>query len=654
MEEGLTERKTKDTKMASSSSNENVAVEAGEEYPYTYPYPSNLSATSFISVKLSGRDEYIMWKTQMLCLLKSHGMFGFIDGTLTISPQTSSTSVSGKEKLGGDDHNHWLWTRSDALVKDYLCSYYPSTTTSTIGCYLYKQQEEQRRAEIHHELYEATLSTDWGRVDRILSGGVITVTDKITKNGNTALYVAVGGTNKPEFLERLLEVTPNINTQLLDMQNSDGSTLLHVAAIVGNNEAVDILVERNSDLLLAKDSEGRTPLALALSNMNTQTARHLLEHINNTDDIQKDALFSGTTGDELLVTVISSKDFRLANDLVKSYKIFHSDAVLTAIAQNFPPELNKVEKYIAFDVRSITVKGMLNYMVPRSILSWVVRLMAIIFCLAYPRMIGFVILYLMTLKILGWIIIKERVRNHCAAEELSKTVSRLIKNSNDPSSYHHYYTNPILEATRQNACKVVQDIVSFFPNAIWSTNEDGHNILQYAVINRSIKVYKLLHKKSEHKNMYRNIKDSSGNNLLHLAARLAPDNKLNFISGAALQIQRELKWFKEVEGFVCPLNIKQKNSFNETPQMVFTREHKELVIEGEKWMKATAHSYTITAALITTVVFAAAITVPGGNDNMGIPNFTNKTAFIVFAVSDAISLVASLISLFMFLSILTA
>ncbi|KAL7592978.1 hypothetical protein Lser_V15G32875 [Lactuca serriola] len=691
-----TERKTKDTNMASSSSNEYVAVEAGEEYPYTYPYPSNLSATSFISVKLSGRDEYILWKTQMLCLLKSHGMFGFIDGTLTISPQTSSTSVSGKEKLGAD-HNHWLWTRSDALVKgwilgslatetltnvlkrlteklhqetnaddfsakdlwDELQTIYaptvlPQLLPQLVVVDLDKQQEEQIRAEIHHELYEATLSTDWGRVDRILSGGVITVIDKITKNGNTALHVAVGATNKPEFLERLLEVTPNINTQLLDMQNSDGSTLLHVAAIVGNNEAVDILVERNSDLLLAKDNEGRTPLALALSNMNTQTARHLLEHINNTDDIQKDALFSGRSGDELLVTVISSKDFRLANDLVKSYKIFHSDAVLTAIAQNFPPELNKVEKYIAFDVRSITVKGILNYMVPRSIQSWVVRLMAIIFCLAYPGMIGFVILYLMILKILGWIIIKKRVRNHCAAEELSKTVSRLIKNLNDPSSYHHYYTNPILEATRQNACKVVQDIVSFFPNAIWSTNEDGHNILQYAVINRSIKVYKLLHKKSEHKNMYRNIKDSSGNNLLHLAARLAPDNKLNLISGAALQIQWELQWFKEVEGFVCPLNIKQKNSFNETPQMVFTREHKELVIEGEKWMKATAHSYTITAALITTVVFAAAITVPGGNDNMGIPNFTNKTSFIVFAVSDAISLVASLISLFMFLSILTA
>lgn len=50
----------------------------------------------------------------------------------------------------------------------------------------------------------------------------------------------------------------------------------------------------------------------------------------------------------------------------------------------------------------------------------------------------------------------------------------------------------------------------------------------------------------------------------------------------ALQIQRELQWFKEVERFVCSLEIT-----HEIPQMVFTREHKDLVIEGEKWMKTT-------------------------------------------------------------------
>nr|GFB22193.1 ankyrin repeat-containing domain, PGG domain protein [Tanacetum cinerariifolium] len=177
-------------------------------------------------------------------------------------------------------------------------------------------------------------------------------------------------------------------------------------------------------------------------------------------------------------------------------------------------------------------------------------------------------------------------------------------------------------------------------------NEDGHNFIQYSVINRSEKIYNLLYEMSDHKNIYKTIKDSSGNNLLHLAARLAPTKKLNLISGAALQIQRELQWFQEVERFVCPLNRIQNNTDDETPEMVFTREHKNLVIEGENWIKKTAESYTITAALIVTIVFAAAITVPGGNNQeSGIPVFTNNIAFTVFAISDAISLFTAVTSL---------
>lgn len=109
-----TRKKKEYSKMASSSSNQYATVEVGEE-EYTYPYPSNLSVASFISVKLSGRDIYGIWKMQMVCLLKSQDMFGFIDGTL-VSPQTD---VSGKEKVG-DHNNHRLWARSDSLVKGWI------------------------------------------------------------------------------------------------------------------------------------------------------------------------------------------------------------------------------------------------------------------------------------------------------------------------------------------------------------------------------------------------------------------------------------------------------------------------------------------------------------------------------------------------------
>ncbi|KAK9075765.1 hypothetical protein SSX86_004094 [Deinandra increscens subsp. villosa] len=598
------------------------------------PYPSHVFVPSFLTVKLSGRDKYNVWKTQILCLLESHDMLAFI-----LPSETTSVSLKG-------------WRRSDALVKGWILGslseqallyvafdnytakdiwdklkiiYGPPAAPLIIQQPAADVEEEEssilensisqdtkdknrkeadERAKVHQSLYEATLSQSFGDIYYILKDGKVKVTDKITINGNTALHVAVGTTKNMEFIEHMLNLAVQDNPQL-DMQNSEGSTLLHVAAIVGNLDAAKILVEKNHDLLFAKDNEGQTPLARALSNMHTETCLYLLNHSTNTRDIESGTLFDCTSGDDLLVNAISSKDYYSALVLSRHYRNLHSDAVLMAIAQNFPQKLNIWDRTF---YKSTHFK-----------------------------------------------FVEKGAQTHCDATDLLKSICNLIKGSKDSVSHHYYYTSPILEATRQNAYEVVVMIISYFPNAIWSANEDGHNIIQCAVINRSEKVYNLLYQMSEHKNIYRTIKDPFENNLLHLAARLAPTNKLNIISGAALQIQRELQWFKEVEGFVCPLNIIQKNSFGETPQTVFTREHKELVIEGEKWMKTTAESYTITAALITTIVFAAAITVPGGsNQETGIPMFTNKTAFKVFAISDAISLFTSVTSLLMFLSILTA
>ncbi|KAL8209303.1 hypothetical protein R6Q57_006035 [Mikania cordata] len=399
------------------------------------------------------------------------------------------------------------------------------------------------------------------------------------------------------------------DNQQLDMRNSEGSTLLHVAATVGNTEAANMLVERNPYLLYEKDNEGQTPVDRALSNMHTNTYMYLLDEYLKSQDLERGALFGSS---EFLVNAISSKDYDLAFKMTKFIRdpetllTAKGDTVLTAIAQNFPPKLNFLERHVM----------LLFSHVPA------------------------------TFKFVEAAQRKEKAYSD-AIELLQFTCCAI----NTPTTCE----NAIFEATRQNAVKAVKMIVSRFRDAIWSSNENGHNIIQYAVINRSEKVYNLLYQMSEHKYIYRTIKDPFKNNLLHLAARLAPENKLNSISGAALQIQQELQWFKEVESFVYPLNVIQKNAFGETPQMVFTKEHKNLLIEGEKWMKETAQSYTITAALITTIVFAAAITVPGGNKQEdGIPVFTNNVAFTVFAVSDAISFFTSVTSLLMFLSILTA
>uniref|UniRef100_A0A251TS25 Putative ankyrin repeat-containing domain, PGG domain protein n=1 Tax=Helianthus annuus TaxID=4232 RepID=A0A251TS25_HELAN len=202
-------------------------------------------------------------------------------------------------------------------------------------------------------------------------------------------------------------------------------------------------------------------------------------------------------------------------------------------------------------------------------------------------------------------------------EEAKKFLKHLcdeIDKTNNSRTHHPCYTRPILEAACQNAYDVVEEILSRSPEAIQSKDTRGYDIIQLAIINRSAKIYNLIYDVDERKNLHKMYKDSSKNNMLHLAGRLAPSSVLNQRTGAALQLQLELQWREEVKKLVIPTYICEENIFKETPDMVFTREHKDLVKEGEQWMKTTAESCSITAALITTIVFAAAITVPGGNN----------------------------------------
>ncbi|XP_076902162.1 ankyrin repeat-containing protein NPR4-like [Bidens hawaiensis] len=99
----------------------------------------------------------------------------------------------------------------------------------------------------------------------------------------------------------------------------------------------------------------------------------------------------------------------------------------------------------------------------------------------------------------------------------------------------------------------------------------------------------------------------------------------------------------------------QRNIRGKTPSTIFTESHDKLAKEGEEWMKDRANSGIIVATLIATVVFTSAITVPGGtNSGNGLPIFSKRLCFVVFAVSDALALFMSASSMLMFLGILTA
>ncbi|GKV48700.1 hypothetical protein SLEP1_g55503 [Rubroshorea leprosula] len=157
--------------------------------------------------------------------------------------------------------------------------------------------------------------------------------------------------------------------------------------------------------------------------------------------------------------------------------------------------------------------------------------------------------------------------------------------------------------------EIAIEIAKAQEDILWTSTdpEDSRTMFAYAIAHRQEEVAKFLYERKADKFCGT---DEDGNNNLHPAARLAPHFQLDRISGAALRLQSELRWFKSVEAIVPRFYNEQKNKNGETPYQVFVKEHENLLKVAEDWVQRTAQSSTFVGALIFTSMFAAAFTVP--------------------------------------------
>ncbi|KDO39163.1 hypothetical protein CISIN_1g037504mg [Citrus sinensis] len=204
-------------------------------------------------------------------------------------------------------------------------------------------------------------------------------------------------------------------------------------------------------------------------------------------------------------------------------------------------------------------------------------------------------------------------------------------NQNPRGIFQRYFNLGAKAVENERALELVEllweNFLFKYPDLIWKFDENGHTIFHIAVSNRMREIFKFIFEISSVADLLFDSKDKDGNNILHLAGKLPPLNRLNIVSVAALQLQRELLWFQEVKKVVPRKFAEEKNNDGLTPGDLFIKEHEELKKKGETWVKDNASSCMIVATLITTVVFGAAITVPGGyKEGIGrlcltLPNF---------------------------------
>jgi hypothetical protein len=104
----------------------------------------------------------------------------------------------------------------------------------------------------------------------------------------------------------------------------------------------------------------------------------------------------------------------------------------------------------------------------------------------------------------------------------------------------------VFNAVKHGIVEFIVEIVRHYPDIIWCEDDLNRGIFLYATLQRQEKIFSLIYKMGAKKNSMATSWDKYHNNILHQAAFLAPSSQLDRVSGAALQMQRELQWYKVI------------------------------------------------------------------------------------------------------------
>ncbi|XP_076945383.1 uncharacterized protein LOC143616442 [Bidens hawaiensis] len=479
-------------------------------------------------------------------------------------------------------------------------------------------------------LFQAATKGDWEAAKALLGHRPKLVHYAITENKETLLHIAASAESTKAVENFVKNLVNLMDMKDLELQNRSYDIALSLAAQAGNIETAKIMMEKNRHLIDISNDNRIMPLYMAALFAKPDMVRYLYDKSNH---MRGDCWVNENRG-WVLQKCVEAEIFDVALKIVDDYpnlafKKRLLSNVLLALAHN-AGAFEKKETYVFKIIMSMfNVKVRLHEKDTEA--------------MQFLR------------KIWEKIVImpKREIDDILRGQPLK--VETYPSSPTKNGYYKTYLSRILFVATKMGNTRFIVELVRLYPDLIWKVDDKEKTIFHLAVRCRQINIYKLLFEVGAMKDLITPMKDYKGNNMLHMVAKRIKQKRLQHVSGAAFQMQRELLWYKEVEKMVPPKLRQEKNNGGQTPQELFTETREKLLKEGGEWMKHTSSQCMVVATLIATIVFAAAFTLPGGyNQNTGIPFFSKEPSLIIFVISDAVSLICSSTSILMFLSILTS
>ncbi|KAE9449792.1 hypothetical protein C3L33_18300, partial [Rhododendron williamsianum] len=519
---------------------------------------ANIAMLGIVHEQLT-EDNYEYWKVCLESYLISQGLWDVVTGK---KPQPA------KDADGYED-----WTRKNASAlhaiqlscgPDIYKKFRKTTSAKDAWEHLVPSQlrwpddhedsveENGKKSEkcvidkFHHlsyrTLYNAIENGDWEETKRLLDMGGNSVSARITSKGDTALHVAImaGHLGIAEKLVILMSADD------LEITNEFGSTALSLAAISGCTKLAKAMVDKNPKLVTVSNDlhiDGAIPVIVA-SLYNRKDMVHYLYKVTPIDELSPE---KGHNGSTLLHCLISAEIYDVALALLEEYPKLgltedrFGKYTLRILAQK--PSAFPSGNKLAFWRR-----WMYSCEFPwfRRV-AFVAESRGFVGLSASDAMGLFGELVSCLLKSFGMEDIPDVYHTKLVHGEALKILSCICKEI--PKLSESQLTDigideMIYDAVKHGILEFIVELIKCDPPIIWRKDSKGRTIFAHAIVLRQEKIFSLIHGFGTRKNIMAHRHDVFGNNYLHLASKLSPPGQLERVSGSALQMQRELQWFK--------------------------------------------------------------------------------------------------------------
>nr|POE73722.1 ankyrin repeat and kh domain-containing protein mask [Quercus suber] len=316
---------------------------------------------------------------------------------------------------------------------------------------------------------------------------------EISGNQETTLHVAAAASQE-DFVKNLVNI---LNSGDLTAINSVENTALTYAALGGNVKIAEMMLEKNAGL--ATLDSGVRPLYMAALSGHSAMAKFLY---SKTRQVVRE--WDADEQARLFITCVKNDIYGVALEMLED---------------------NNDLARASWDLETA--------------LPLLARKPSAFYRARQSRMLR----RLMSVINISWLNLEQENSTQSQANELLKKC--LDNYRNDVEHFREFLeiSEALFAAAEVGNIEFLVKLIRFDFSLLWE-EENDKRIFHIAVEKRHENIFNLLYEIGPIKDLIVDKKDVGGNNMLHLVARMVPQEKLNAISGAALQMQRELLWFK--------------------------------------------------------------------------------------------------------------